>query len=108
MVLVEIVQAVNMINYIQGEKYTVKDDNWYNRNANYNIQITYADSNKTSFIASLKSAKSVAIFNNDTLPLKSEMDNKFVRISFLSKNINLIKTNATYIKLCYYFEPKHA
>ncbi|MDB5221546.1 MAG: amidohydrolase [Chitinophagaceae bacterium] len=68
-------------NWIQGEKYTVKDDAVNNIAGTYKLDITSA-AGKMNYTLDVKSSNDAKIYNNDTLATKFSFDGKLVKINF--------------------------
>jgi imidazolonepropionase-like amidohydrolase len=68
-------------NWIQGEKYAVKDDQWSDVKGIYNLSINNGTSS-SAYTLVLKSASSANIQGADTTPVKLSMNGKLVRMSF--------------------------
>lgn len=68
-------------NYIQGEKYVVKDDNWSSINGNYALALTFANG-KEEFVLNVKSPTEIAVMGKDTLAGKLSYDGKMVKLNF--------------------------
>ncbi|MDQ6756548.1 MAG: amidohydrolase family protein, partial [Bacteroidota bacterium] len=68
-------------NWIQGEKYTIKDDAVNNIAGTYTLIVTSA-AGKTNYILDVKSSSEAKIYNQDTLATKFSFDGKIVKINF--------------------------
>lgn len=68
-------------NWIQGEKYTIKDDAVNNIAGIYNLQITSA-AGKILYTLDVKNSNEAKIYNRDTLTTKFSFDGKLVKINF--------------------------
>ena len=68
-------------NWIQGEKYTIKDDAVNNIAGTYTLIVTSA-AGKTNYILDVKSSSEAKIYNKDTLTTKFSFDGKIVKINF--------------------------
>ena len=69
-------------NWIQGEKYGVKEDAWNNVSATYNLVITSNNGSISNYILDVKSSNSASVIGKDTLNTKFSFDGKMVKISF--------------------------
>ncbi|MEO5985327.1 MAG: amidohydrolase family protein, partial [Ferruginibacter sp.] len=75
-------EKTNIIqNWIQGEKYIVKDDAVNNIAGTYKLEINSA-SGKMSYTLDVKSSSDAKIYNKDTLITKFSHDGKIVKINF--------------------------
>ena len=79
-------------NWIQGKKYAVKTDKWYDAAGSYTLNLT-GDKGSRSFTLQVKSASAANIIGNDTIATKFSYDGKVVKISFPpeKKSSNSIK-----------------
>lgn len=68
-------------NWIQGEKYTIKDDAVNNIAGTYTLIVTSA-AGKTNYILDVKSGSEAKVYNKDTLTTKFSSDGKIVKINF--------------------------
>lgn len=68
-------------NYIQGEKYVVKEDNWSNINGNYALVLTSANG-KEDYTLNIKSPTEISVIGKDTLAGKLSYDGKMVKLNF--------------------------
>lgn len=68
-------------NFIQGEKYVVKEDNWSNINGNYALALTYSNT-KEEFVLNVKSPTEISVMGKDTLAGKLSYDGKMVKLNF--------------------------
>jgi len=68
-------------NYIQGEKYVVKEDNWSNINGNYALVLTSANG-KEDYTLNIKSLTDISVIGKDTLAGKLSYDGKMVKLNF--------------------------
>ena len=67
-------------NWVQGEKYGVKEDSWFNVAGNYSLVVSGAAS--ASYNLEVKNNSSASIIAKDTLPVKFSYDGKSVKFSF--------------------------
>ena len=70
-------------NWIQGEKYTVNDNNWFDIKGTYNLSIT-SPAGTTNYLLDVKSTSAASIIAKDTLPVKLTYDGKIVKLNFSS------------------------
>ena len=77
-------KTVLLQNWIQGEKYGVKEDAWNNVAATYNLVITSNDGSVNNYILDVKSSNSASVIRNDkdTLNTKFSFDGKMVKATF--------------------------
>lgn len=68
-------------NYIQGEKYVVKEDNWSSINGNYALTLNSANG-KEEFVLNVKSPTEISVIGKDTLVGKVTYDGKMVKLNF--------------------------
>jgi imidazolonepropionase-like amidohydrolase len=68
-------------NWVQGEKYTIKDDAVNNIAGTYKLEIT-SPTGKMNYTLDVKSSNEAKIYNNDTLTTKFSFDGKLVKINF--------------------------
>lgn len=68
-------------NWIQGEKYAIKESVWSDVKGIYNLTLTQAG-NATSYTLNVKSATSANIIAKDTILVNLKYDGKMVKISF--------------------------
>ncbi len=71
-------------NWIQGEKYTVKDDAVNNIAGTYRLDIS-TSTGKLSYTLDVKSSSDAKIYSRDTLATKFSFDGKIVKINFSPK-----------------------
>ncbi|MDQ2718422.1 MAG: amidohydrolase family protein [Bacteroidota bacterium] len=69
-------------NWVQGEKYGVKEDAWKNVAATYNLVITSSDGSISNYILDVKSAGAASVIGKDTLNTKFSFDGKLVKAIF--------------------------
>ena len=67
-------------NWVQGEKYGVKEDAWFNIAGNYTL--TVSGDAAATYNMEVKSNSSASIIAKDTLPVKFSYDGKTVKFSF--------------------------
>lgn len=66
-------------NWVQGEKYGVKDELWNNINGTYNLTINNGNEN-TNYILQVKNNNTAYLINKDTFNTKFSYDGKYVKI----------------------------
>jgi imidazolonepropionase-like amidohydrolase len=71
-------------NWIQGEKYNVKEENWLPVTGQYTLQLKSA-AGSNSYTLDVKSTTDASIITNDTLKAKFSYDGKLVTISFATE-----------------------
>jgi imidazolonepropionase-like amidohydrolase len=71
-------------NWIQGEKYNVKEENWLPVAGQYTLQLKSA-AGSNSYTLDVKSTTDASIITNDTLKAKFSYDGKLVTISFATE-----------------------
>jgi len=69
-------------NWIQGQKYEVKEDSWKNVRGQYNLTITSAAGVATSYVLDVRSATAASVIARDTLTGKFSYDGHLVSLSF--------------------------
>jgi imidazolonepropionase-like amidohydrolase len=74
-------QAVILQNWVQGDKYAVKEDSWNDIKGIYNLAITSA-AGTTNYTLDVKNASSANVIGKDTLTGKFSYDGKQVKLSF--------------------------
>ncbi|MEO6819193.1 MAG: amidohydrolase family protein, partial [Ginsengibacter sp.] len=75
-------KAVILQNWIQGEKYGVKEDDWNSISASYNLVVTSMNGGTNSYLLDVKSANVANVISTDTLKTKFSSDGKMVKINF--------------------------
>ncbi len=77
-------KTVILQNWIQGEKYGIKEDAWNNVAATYNLEITSNDGQVNNYILDVKSSNAASVIRNekDTLATKFSFDGKMVKATF--------------------------
>jgi imidazolonepropionase-like amidohydrolase len=83
-------------NWVQGNKYVIKDEEWQSSNGVYALAVKKADGPTSSYKLEVKSNSSAtAYFNNDTLAAKFNFDGKQVKFSFpmAKKSTNTLRLN---------------
>lgn len=70
-------------NWVQGEKYGVKDDAWFNIAGNYNLTLSGAKS--VTYNLEVKNNAAASIIATDTLPVKFSYNGKAVKFSFATE-----------------------
>jgi hypothetical protein len=68
-------------NWVNGEKYAVKEDNWYSIAGTYNLVVN-TPSGPQTYSLDIKSNSSGNVINKDTLTTKFSYDGKNVKIGF--------------------------
>jgi imidazolonepropionase-like amidohydrolase len=94
-------KSVILQNWIQGEKYGVKEDDWNSISAIYNLVITSENGVENKFILDVKSASSATVIGKDSLATKFSFNGKMVQINFspvLPKKKTDKKTDTLIIK----------
>lgn len=74
-------KTVILQNWIQGDKYNVKEENWTPIAGQYTLQVRSAGGNN-SYTLDVKSASEASILSKDTIKAKFSYDGKLVNISF--------------------------
>ncbi len=74
-------KTVLLNNWIQGEKYAVKEDGWNDVKGNYTLVIN-APSGTINYTLDVKSASAANVIGKDTLTGKFSFDGKIVKLSF--------------------------
>lgn len=69
-------------NWIQGEKYAVKENFWNEIKGNYEVLISSPMEKNINYKLEVKNSSSANIINKDTLPCKFSFDGKIVKLSF--------------------------
>jgi imidazolonepropionase-like amidohydrolase len=77
-------KTVILQNWIQGEKYGIKEDAWSNVAATYNLVITSNEGAVNNYILDVKSSSAASVIRNekDTLATKFSFDGKMVKATF--------------------------
>jgi imidazolonepropionase-like amidohydrolase len=68
-------------NWVQGKKYAVKEDAWYNMAGTYNFSLKTADGDK-AYSVMVKSGSAADVLAKDTVTGKFSYDGKMVKLSF--------------------------
>ena len=68
-------------NWVQGEKYIVKDETASELKGTYNLQLTTASGNK-AYTLEVKSSNAADVYAKDTVAAKFSFDGKMVKINF--------------------------
>ena len=68
-------------NWVQGEKYAVKEEEWNDIKGTYNLIINSA-AGSTTYVLDVKGSNSANVIGKDTLPGKFNYDGKIVKLSF--------------------------
>ena len=74
-------KTVIIQNWVQGKKYSVKEDAWTNIAGTYNLSINNAAGTE-SFTLDVKDSSSLTMFGKDTLNTKFSQDGKIVKLSY--------------------------
>ncbi|MEO6813524.1 MAG: amidohydrolase family protein, partial [Ginsengibacter sp.] len=69
-------------NWIQGEKYAVKEDAWTPVSATYNLAITSDNGVVNNYTLDVKSSNSAQVIGKDSMQTKFSFDGKMVQINF--------------------------
>ncbi|AEV96556.1 amidohydrolase [Niastella koreensis] len=77
-------KTVILQNWVQGERYNVKDENWSSIMGQYTIQVKSAG-NSNSYTLDVKSTTEANIIAKDTIKAKFNYDGKLVTISFATE-----------------------
>lgn len=77
-------KTVILQNWVQGDKYNVKDENWSSVAGQYTINLKSAKGN-TSYTLDIKSTTDASIIAKDTIKAKFSYDGKLVNISFATE-----------------------
>lgn len=75
-------KTIILENWIQGEKYEIKEDAWNNIAATYALSITSQEGNISSYTLEVASANAASVIGKDTLTSKFSINGKLVNISF--------------------------
>ena len=76
-------KTIILQNWIQGEKYDVKEENWNDIKGTYNLVISSANGS-SNYTLDVKSDNSASVIGKDTLTTKFNYDGKIVKLSFSS------------------------
>ena len=68
-------------NWVQGDKYTIKEDGWNNVAGTYNLVINAA-AGSSNYILDVKSNSEASVIGKDTLTGKFSFDGKMVKLNF--------------------------
>jgi imidazolonepropionase-like amidohydrolase len=71
-------------NWVNGEKYAVKDEGWYNVAGTYNLVVNGTTGTNT-YVLDVKSNNSASVVAKDTLNTKLSFDGKMVKLSYAPK-----------------------
>lgn len=74
-------RTVVLQNWIQGEKYSVKEEAWANHNGTYNLSISSA-AGTANYVLDVKNASTANVIGKDTLTGRFSHDGKLVKLSF--------------------------
>jgi imidazolonepropionase-like amidohydrolase len=74
-------KTVIIENWVQGNKYEIKEDAWTNVNGTYNL-VLKTDKGPVNYTLNVKSSNSADVIGNDTLSGKFSYDGKLVKLSF--------------------------
>ncbi len=77
-------KTVILQNWVQGERYNVKDENWSSIAGQYTLQVKSAGANN-SYTLDVKSTTEASIIAKDTIKTKFSFDGKLVTISFATE-----------------------
>ncbi|MBO9200925.1 MULTISPECIES: amidohydrolase family protein [Niastella] len=77
-------KTVILQNWVQGEKYNVKEENWSSIAGQYTLQVRSAGGNN-SYTLDVKSNSDASILAKDTIKAKFSYDGKLVNISFATE-----------------------
>lgn len=72
-------------NWVQGEKYNVKEESWLPVAGQYTLQLRSANGNNNSYTLDVKSTTDASIIIKDTIKAKFSYDGKLVTISFATE-----------------------
>ncbi|MEO9022915.1 MAG: amidohydrolase family protein [Ginsengibacter sp.] len=75
-------KSVILQNWIQGEKYAVKENEWNHVAASYNLLITPLNGTAQKYTLDVKSLKSASVISSDTLNTQFSYDGKLVQLVF--------------------------
>jgi len=75
-------KAVVLQNWIQGNKYGIKEDSWNETKGIYNLVIQSTNGENTSYTLDVKSANAATLIAKDTITPKFSFDGKMVKLSF--------------------------
>lgn len=68
-------------NWVQGDNYNVKNENWSAIAGVYNLSVTGKNGTKT-YVLDVKNESSANILSTDTIPAKFSYDGKLIKLSF--------------------------
>lgn len=77
-------KTIILQNWVQGKKYTVKDEASEDVKGQYALKLQLPDGTK-QFLLQVKSANSAEILGVDTIPVKLSLAGKFINLSFAEK-----------------------
>lgn len=75
-------KAVILQNWVQGDKYSIKEDGWNDVRGTYNLTVTSPVTGTTNYVVDVKSATSANVIGKDTLTARFSHDGKTVKINF--------------------------
>lgn len=75
-------KSVILQNWIQGQKYNIKEDAWSPVAASYKLVMTAQNGAKTNYTLDVKSTNSATLIGKDSLATKFSFDGKMVAINF--------------------------
>lgn len=75
-------KSVVLQNWIQGEKYAIKEDAWSPVAATYNLVMTAQNGAKTNYTLDVKSSNQATLIGKDSLTTKFSFDGKMATINF--------------------------
>ncbi|MBS1934602.1 MAG: amidohydrolase family protein, partial [Bacteroidetes bacterium] len=76
-------KTIILQNWVQGEKYGVKEEDWNDIKGTYTLTVT-STSGSSTYTLDVKSDNSADVISNDTLTTKFSYDGKLVKLSFSS------------------------
>lgn len=75
-------QSVILQNWIQGEKYAVKEEAWNTVCATYQLVVTSDNGQENNYTLDVKSSNSATVIGKDSLTAQFSFDGKMVKINF--------------------------
>ncbi|MFY7900608.1 MAG: amidohydrolase family protein, partial [Chitinophagaceae bacterium] len=75
-------KSIVLQNWIQGNKYAVKEESWNETKGTYNLVIHSANGTPTNYMLDVKNTSTATIIGKDTLTPKFSFDGKMVKMSF--------------------------
>lgn len=73
-------------NWVNGEKYAVKEDGWYNVAGTYNLVVSGAAGTNT-YVLDVKNNSTASVIGKDTLNTKLAYDGKMVKLNYAPKPV---------------------